>query len=99
MAQPGYLDHRDNRLSEASALVQNDAYRKRLNTMEIDYLAACREAEQAARGRTRRGRVLIYVLFVGIITGLVGWINQSYLNEQMNWFTTMRPYFSHAQSF
>jgi formylglycine-generating enzyme required for sulfatase activity len=32
------------------------------------------------------------VLLVGIITGLVGWINESYVKEQINWFWTMRPY-------
>ena len=37
-------------------------------------------------------QVLIGVLFVGIVAGLIGWINQSYLKEQMNWYTTMRPY-------
>jgi hypothetical protein len=37
-------------------------------------------------------RALVYVLLVGVISGLVGWINQSYLKEQTNWFMTMRPY-------
>ena len=32
------------------------------------------------------------MLLVGIITGLVGWINQSYVKERVNWFVTMRPY-------
>jgi formylglycine-generating enzyme required for sulfatase activity len=27
-----------------------------------------------------------------VIVGLIGWINQSYLKEQINWYTTMRPY-------
>ena len=30
----------------------------------------------------RRIQALVYVLLVGIITGLVGWINQSYVKEQ-----------------
>jgi formylglycine-generating enzyme required for sulfatase activity len=42
--------------------------------------------------RARRKQVFIYVMFVGIIVGLVGWINQAYVKEQINWFTTMRPY-------
>jgi formylglycine-generating enzyme required for sulfatase activity len=29
---------------------------------------------------------------LGIIAGLVGWINQAYLKEQINWYATMRPY-------
>jgi hypothetical protein len=48
--------------------------------------------ERKARGRARRIQALVYVLLVGIITGLVGWINQSYLQKQANWFWTMRPY-------
>ena len=32
------------------------------------------------------------MLLVGIIAGLVGWINQTYVKEQMNWLWTMRPY-------
>ena len=32
------------------------------------------------------------MLLVGIITGLVGWINQAYVKERMNWYMTMRPY-------
>ena len=35
---------------------------------------------------------LVSVLSVGIITGLIGWINQSYIKEQINWFMTMRRY-------
>jgi formylglycine-generating enzyme required for sulfatase activity len=42
--------------------------------------------------RTRRVRALLYALSVGIILGLVGWINQTYVKEQMNWYTTIRPY-------
>jgi len=40
----------------------------------------------------RRVHVLIDVLLVGSIVGLVGRINQSYLKDQWNWFTTIRPY-------
>ena len=32
------------------------------------------------------------MLLVGIIAGLVGWINQAYVKEQWNWYMTMRPY-------
>ena len=55
------------------------------------YRRAERE-RRSQRRRTRRVRALIYMLLVGIIAGLVGWINQSYIKEQINWFTTMRPY-------
>ncbi len=41
---------------------------------------------------TQRVHVLIDVLLVGIIAGLLGWISQSYVKEQWNWFATIRPY-------
>jgi formylglycine-generating enzyme required for sulfatase activity len=37
-------------------------------------------------------QTLIYGLLVGIFAGLIGWINQSYIKDQLNWFMTMRPY-------
>ena len=49
-------------------------------------------SRKVAQRRKLRLQALIYLLFVGIITGLIGWINQSYLKEQINWFITMRPY-------
>ena len=45
-----------------------------------------------ARGRARRALALVYLLLVGVIIGLVGWINEAYVKEQANWFLTMRPY-------
>ncbi len=40
------------------------------------------------------------MLLVGIITGLVGWINQSYLERQWNWVWTVRPYMrDHVQPY
>ena len=55
-------------------------------------LTAASSARARRERRARRVRALIYVLLVGIIAGLVGWINQAYLKEQWNWYTTMRPY-------
>ena len=83
-----FLNHRDKRLAEATTLAGIDGYRKRLGTVEFDYLAACEAAERLARRRTRRVQALIYVLLVGIIAGLVGWINQAYFKEQ---WTGTRP--------
>jgi formylglycine-generating enzyme required for sulfatase activity len=54
-----------------------------------------RRAERERRSQRRRAqrvRALIYALLVGVIGGLVGWINQAYIKEQINWFTVMRPY-------
>jgi formylglycine-generating enzyme required for sulfatase activity len=68
-------------------------------TIQRAFLSASDQAEivrlnesRAARGRTRRAQILANVLLVGTIVGLVGWINQEYLKEQINWYWTMRPY-------
>ena len=91
-SDPGFLDHRGKRLAEASALEHNDVYSRRLNKLDIDYLAECRKAELATLGRTRRVRASIYVLLFGIIAGLVGWINQGHLKELARWYWVVRPY-------
>jgi formylglycine-generating enzyme required for sulfatase activity len=87
-----FVNHRDTRLSEASALVQNDAYRERLSMLEIDYLAACRKAEAEAKRGKRLLLAGIYVLLVGVIVSLVGIIEKEAIKEQINWFTVIRPY-------
>ena len=91
---------RDDELDAAKAWVS----KRKIEAPEITdlqraFLKASEEAEAAriaesrvAQGRTRRMRALLAALFVSIVVGVVGWINQSYLKEQMNWFTTMRPY-------
>ncbi len=42
--------------------------------------------------RPLRVQAVIYMLLVGIIAGLVGWINQSYIKELGRWYLTERPY-------
>jgi formylglycine-generating enzyme required for sulfatase activity len=66
--------------------------REDLPVIDRDFIDQSTKRESKARARARRGRALVYVLLVGIIAGLVGWINQSYIQEEMNWFITMRPY-------
>src|SRR5262249_29823506 len=39
-----------------------------------------------------RTSLSVIAVLLAVIVGLVGWINQSYIKERMNWFTTMRPY-------
>jgi formylglycine-generating enzyme required for sulfatase activity len=54
-----------------------------------------RRAERERRSQRRRARriqALIYLLLTGVIAGLVGWINQTYIKERWNWYTVMRPY-------
>jgi formylglycine-generating enzyme required for sulfatase activity len=87
-----WLAHATDRLVAAERLSERPDLAANLEPTDRSYLAACRKAEAVAKGRKRRVRALIYVLFVGIIGGLVGWINQSFIREQLNWFMTMRPY-------
>ena len=69
-----------------------------LSGLDREFIAQSIERERKARGRARHIQALIYVLFIGIIAGLIGWINQSYVKEQMNWFMTFRPYVLTAQA-
>lgn len=56
-----------------------------------DYLAACHKLETAGRRRARRTQAAIYTLMLGIITGLVAFINQDFLAKKYTWYVTMRP--------
>ena len=62
-------------------------------TEEIRALVAeSRQGAQSAQRRRLLVQALVYTLLVGIIAGLVGWINQEAIKEQINWYWTMRPY-------
>jgi formylglycine-generating enzyme required for sulfatase activity len=63
-----------------------------LHGVDREFIDLSVKRERKAMGRARRIQALVYVLLVGIIIGLVGWINQSYVEGQINWFKTMRPY-------
>jgi formylglycine-generating enzyme required for sulfatase activity len=56
------------------------------------FVAESRKAETAAKRRQRRVQVAIYVLLVGIIVGLIGWINQEIIKERLTWYMKVRPY-------
>jgi TIR domain len=57
-----------------------------------DFISASRKAEVTAKRRTRILHASLYTLLVGIIIGLVGWINQSYIARQWRWYTVTYPY-------
>jgi formylglycine-generating enzyme required for sulfatase activity len=62
-------------------------------TREIQaFIVASRQAESSTQRRRQFTQVLIYTLLIGIILGLIGWINQAVIREQWNWATVMRPY-------
>jgi formylglycine-generating enzyme required for sulfatase activity len=66
--------------------------REDLPVVDRDFIDQSIKRDSKAKTRVRRVQALIYVLLVGIIAGLVGWINQTYVKEQMNWHMTIRPY-------
>lgn len=87
---------RDEALLMGAALAQAQSWlvkrREDLPLFGQEFIEQSIAREGRIRGRERRARVFIYVLLVGIIVGLVGWINQASVKEQLNWYTTMRPY-------
>jgi formylglycine-generating enzyme required for sulfatase activity len=87
-----WLTHTGGRLEAAERLSVRKDLSARLSDVDRAYLAACRKAETAASNRRRLVQGVIYVLLVGIIAGLLGWINQASILEQVNWYARMRPY-------
>src|SRR6202048_5509621 len=62
-------------------------------TKEIQaFVAESRRGTRAAQLLRWLVTVSMFTLLLGIILGLVGWINQAYLKEQINWYSAMRPY-------
>jgi formylglycine-generating enzyme required for sulfatase activity len=89
---PAWLAHATDRLVAVGRLSERPDLAANLKPTDREYLAACWKAESVAKGRRRRVQTVIYVLLIGVIGGLIGWINQSFLIEQKNWWMTMRSY-------
>jgi formylglycine-generating enzyme required for sulfatase activity len=87
-----WLAHATDRLAAAERLNERTDLAANLEPADREYLAACRKAEATATRRKRFVQAFIYVLLIGIIGGLVGWINQGYIREQWAWYTTARPF-------
>ena len=86
------LTHATDRLAAAQQLTARRDLAANLDPTDREYLAACQKAELAAKVRTRRLQASIYILLVGVIAGLVGWINQTNIAEQWRWWRTERPF-------
>jgi formylglycine-generating enzyme required for sulfatase activity len=56
-----------------------------------EYLAASEKLAAAGRRRARLVQAVIYTLFLCIIAGLIGFINQEFLRAQYQWRIVMRP--------
>jgi formylglycine-generating enzyme required for sulfatase activity len=87
-----WLAHATDRLAAAERLSARPDLAANLEPTDRQYLAACRKAEADAKRGKRLVQAAIYVLLVGMIAGLVGWINQVYVKERWNWYMTVRPY-------
>jgi formylglycine-generating enzyme required for sulfatase activity len=87
-----WLTHSTDRLKAAEQLSARPDLADHMDSTDHAYLAACRKAEAAAKGRRHFVQAFMYVVLVGTIAGLVGWINRAYIKEQVNWYVTMRPY-------
>jgi formylglycine-generating enzyme required for sulfatase activity len=87
---------RDDALLMGVALAQAQSWlgkrREDLPVVDRNFIDQSIKRESKVRARARRAQALIYVLLVGIILGLIGLINQAYIEEQVNWYWTMRPY-------
>jgi formylglycine-generating enzyme required for sulfatase activity len=59
-----------------------------------EFISLSIERENKVQGRARRVRSLVYALLVGMILGLVGWIEQSLIESQWLWWTSQRPFVS-----
>jgi formylglycine-generating enzyme required for sulfatase activity len=51
-----------------------------------------RIAEAKIKRRWRFARLAILVLLIGIIVGLIGWINQATIADEWRWYTFERPF-------
>jgi formylglycine-generating enzyme required for sulfatase activity len=56
------------------------------------FIAASRKAEVAARRRSRILNAALYTMLVGIIVGLVGWINQATIADGWRFMAVTLPY-------
>jgi formylglycine-generating enzyme required for sulfatase activity len=56
------------------------------------FIEASVRAERAVARTRQRWQAAVYVLLVGIILGLIGLINRADIEEQVNWYWTMRPH-------
>jgi hypothetical protein len=57
-----------------------------------EFIALSIAREKKAQAGARRLRALVYALLIFVIAGLVLWINQSYIGEQVNYVWTERPF-------
>jgi formylglycine-generating enzyme required for sulfatase activity len=87
-----WLTHTGSRLEAAEQLRTRPDLAANLTATDRNYLAACRKAVIATRRRRRSVQVLIYLLLLGIIGGLVGWIEQAAIRSEWRWYWIEQPF-------
>lgn len=94
-----WLAHSGERIGAAARLMARPDLVANLDPTDREYVAQCEQAEKDATEKEaatqrfrRRMRAAVIVLQLGIILGLIGWINQLYIKNQWHWFVTERPF-------
>jgi len=87
-----WFAHATDRLAAAEWLSARPDLAANLEPTDRAYLAACRKAEADAKRGKRLLLAGIFVLLIGMIVGLVGWIEQLYIKGQWTWYATDRPF-------
>ena len=87
-----WLTHADERLETAERLRARPDLAANLEQLDQTYIAACRQAKRRAIGRRHAMWAGFGVSALAILLGLVGWWNQSFLQDRWRWFTVIRPY-------
>jgi formylglycine-generating enzyme required for sulfatase activity len=78
-----FLNHRKNRLIQVVRLAENEAYRKRLTSLDFDYLSGCKHAERSSKNKVRLVKTLVATLAIVIAIGIAAWRNQEWLKERI----------------
>ena len=87
-----WLSHQTDRLAAAERLFARPDLAANLEPTDRQYINACRKAESDTKRGWRMLQVAIYVLFIGVIASLIGWINQAQIARQWRWYTSERPF-------
>ena len=65
-----------------------------LPASDTEFITQSLARDKNMQARARRIRSFVYVLLVGIIVSLVGWIEQSFIKKQWLWWASQRPFVS-----
>jgi formylglycine-generating enzyme required for sulfatase activity/TPR repeat protein len=88
---PAWLAHGADRLRSVGQLLTRPDLAANLDPTDSEYVRACQRLQQAGRRKARWVQAMIYTMLLGIIVGLVAFINQDFLKEQYQWRVVMGP--------